>query len=373
MMRWKLGIPFLFLAGAALVVASPPARTADHRDGPIAQDQPGDIADWFAFVNPKNGNIVLSTTCNPYTVPGVAASFSPDVLLQFKIDNTGDFKEDLVIQAKFSGFDLAQKVTVLGPARPAAGSTGTADRLLDARRVRSVTGPANGTVFNGPDGIRVFAGRTDDPFFVDLIFVRSVLGAIPPLNRPPGFDLFAGLNVTCFAVEVPAALLRGGTGNTIRSWATTNRARMTMRSATRDDRDTGPFVQIDRMGLPTINTALVKAERKNEFNRSEPKDDRRKFRADALATLISLNNDSMYSNQIVDVLLPDVLTLDMTKTDGFLNGRRPQDDIIDAVLNVVSKGAVKTDAVQSNDSVFSTEFPFMGPEHTPSESIPPRN
>ena len=80
-----------------------------------------------------------------------------------------------------------------------------------------------------PAGLPV-EGRRDDPFFIDLIFVRGVLNLTPPISRLPGKDLFIGLNVSIIIIEVPAAMLRGTTGNIIRNWGTTSRTRATTRS-----------------------------------------------------------------------------------------------------------------------------------------------
>ena len=42
------------------------AWSADHRDGSISQDQPADIADTYAFVNPNDTTkVVFGVTVNP--------------------------------------------------------------------------------------------------------------------------------------------------------------------------------------------------------------------------------------------------------------------------------------------------------------------
>src|SRR5688572_20107430 len=90
------------LLACALMVA--PARTADHRDAPsISEDGRADLLDVFAFVNPNNGNVVFAGTVNPLAIGGaIGMAFAPDVLYEFKIDNTGDSVEDLVIQFTFT-------------------------------------------------------------------------------------------------------------------------------------------------------------------------------------------------------------------------------------------------------------------------------
>jgi hypothetical protein len=140
-----------------------------------------------------------------------------------------------------------------------------------------------------------------------------------------------------------------------------------------DDTETTYDVQEDRMGLPTINTVLIPKSHKDSFNRALPSQDRKLFRADAVASLVAINKDAAYSGTIADVLLPDVLTLDLTSTKGFLNGRQPADDVIDTVLTVASNGAVKADGVNGNDRAFLSDFPFLAPPHDPSETTPPRN
>jgi hypothetical protein len=69
-----------------------------------------------------------------------------------------------------------------------------------------------------------------------------------------------------------------------------------------------------------------------------------------------------------------VLTLDLSKPSaGFLNGRRPQDDVIDVVLQTVSRGVLQGDGVNANDVPFLSDFPFFAPAHDPSLPIPARN
>lgn len=224
-----------FLVGClaiALLVA--PARTADHRDAPtISEDGRADLLDVFGFINPNNGNVVFAATVNPFTIGGaIQVAFGPDVLYEFKIDNTGDNVEDLVIQATFSPtVPGPQTVTVRGPVKPRV----TGNTSLRVEGGTEVTGPATGVVIAGNGNIpRVFAGLRDDPFFIDLIWVLRLIGAAPggPLTRAPGLDFFASLNCSILAFEVPASALRGPTGNVIRFWAASSRARTTTRSAT---------------------------------------------------------------------------------------------------------------------------------------------
>lgn len=378
--------------------------SADHRDGSISQDQPADIADTYAFVNPNDtSKVVLGVTVNPYTVPGVTASFSTDLLYQIKIDNNGDFVEDLVIQATYDVLGENQKVTLLGPAKPT--NTGPINELLVASdSVPSFIGTSNATTLNdSARNLRVFSGRTDDPFFIDLIFVRSVLSVpgIPELTeflatRNPGVDLFTGLNVSSLMVELPIADVVGE-GNTINVWSTVSRKKVTLRDSLGDASNFGSWVQIDREGLPAINAALVPPPLRNDFNRTSPKDDFDNYGVAIAEFLDAKPNLPGDFNRYLDVsriLLPDVLRLDVTNAVdglelkngvGFVNGRAPSDDFIDLYLFALSDGAVAGDGLAANDCTppncdtnqlnngFPTTFPFLGAEHQPGEAVPARN
>lgn len=365
------------LVAAALVAA--PARTADHRDAPgVNEDPRADINDIYAFVNPNSGNVVLAMTVNPFQIggaPGIA--FGPDVLYEFKIDNDGDNVEDLVVQTTFTPIVPGpQRFNVRGPAKPRIAGTASSLLLADAP---AMSGPADGTVTSLGSGsvLKGFAGQRDDPFFFDLIFGFRLLGISPggPLARAPGIDFFAGINCSIIALEMPAAALKGRAGNVLRIWGTTGRAKTTTRSGSvyLADMQTGPFVQIDRMAFPVENTVLMPTRMKDAFNRSVPAQDHL-FREEAILHLVAINNDRTYSQTLVDaVLFPDVLTLDVTKTSaGFLNGRRPQDDVIDVVLQAASKGVLQGDGVNANDVPFLSDFPFFAAAHDPTKPIPAR-
>lgn len=360
---------------------SAPVRTADHRDAPgVNEDPRADINDIYAFVNPNDGNVVLAMTVNPFQIggaPGIA--FGQDVLYEFKIDNTGDNLEDLVVQATFgqiTSSSTPQSFAVRGPAKPRSAGTASSLLLADAP---SIAGNADGSILQGTGNVvKAFAGVRDDPFFFDLIFGFRLLGISPggPLTRPPGIDFFAGINCSIWAIEVPPGILKGTAGNVLRIWGTTGRAKNLVRSGSvyLADTETGPFTQVDRMAFPVENTVLMPTRLKDAFNHSVPSQDQL-FREEALAHLVAINNDRTYSQTLLDaVLFPDVLTLDLGRgSQGFLNGRRPQDDVIDVVLQAASKGVLTGDGVNANDVPFLNDFPFFAPAHDPSLPIPARN
>lgn len=371
----------MFLLPVLLVILT----GADHRDAPGLQFDPAsDINDVYAFVNANNNNVVLAMTVNPFTAPGLNPVFSSDTLYQFKIDQDGDGVEDLVIQITFDkpagkASNATQNFTLRGPVKPQ--KTGPINSI--AKTSTTITGPIDNTVAGSfvtdSSGIKVFAGARDDPFFFDFIaFTKG------NQYRNPGVDFFAGMNVSIIAVELPPAMLKGSS-NTIHVWATTSlfsgqkRGIKAKKGEMPEFDDTGAktYVQFDRMGQPAINTVLINPEHKDAFNAAVPSQDRALFRADAVAHILALNgNDQAHANTTADVLMPDVLTFDVTNPKGFavgLNGRRPEDDVIDVELSVLTKGAVTGDNVNANDVPFLTDFPFFAPPHQAAEGVPKRN
>ena len=123
-------------------------------------------------------------TVNGFAVPAVRSSYSfgPDVLYQFKIDTTGDAKEDLVIQVTFDGFESERDRALPGAGRRTVLHRRRAGQA-DERRAQSATCSAVGpdvsgctnTVLNS-DGIRAWAGLADDPFVVDIGQLNRILG-----------------------------------------------------------------------------------------------------------------------------------------------------------------------------------------------------
>jgi hypothetical protein len=139
---------------------------SDHADTPNIAANPGeDITDVFMFPSPSNSNnVVLVMNVHPLINPGAgpATSFDPNVLYQFKIDNTGDGVEDLVIQAKFTGTGPTQTVAIAGPLRPS--TTGSSNVV---EKPNLVSGTLN-TTFSPARNMTVFCGAREDPFFFDL-------------------------------------------------------------------------------------------------------------------------------------------------------------------------------------------------------------
>ncbi len=220
-MRLKFNLKTLGLALVALVAcAASYLIAADHIDAPAVTGTGSDITDVYAFQSPTTAsNMVFVVNVQGLLAPSAtaAASFDEEVMIEINIDNsaTKDNMEDLVIQATFDN----GKVKVYGPSAPI--EKGLTSTLLQTTPIEaSVTTYGSNPVVGESNGIKVFAGPRDDPFFFDLNRFKAIIGGTATSFNNPGTDAFAGTNVLSIVVEVPKSML--GTG-AVNIWATSNR------------------------------------------------------------------------------------------------------------------------------------------------------
>jgi hypothetical protein len=241
------------------------------------------------------------------------------------------------------------------------GDIALAFREVAGRSSLIAVGPVGQTIVGLEPGVRLFAGLADDPFFLDL----NAFNAGAKFCQGPGgtgSNFFKGLNASAIVLKVPTASIGA---NQVGVWAQT-----TVRGTG------GAYARVDRMGRPAINTVFIpenpfelRASAEDKFNAGHPRDDQATWRAelvDSLTLLHSLNDatdnkadDAAKVAGLADILLPDVLTVDLSKPTAFLNGRNLADDVMDAELGLITEGAVTTDCV-ANDSTFSSSFPYLG-------------
>ncbi len=222
------------LAIGIVVVSGIMIKAADHLDSPNSSESNLDVNDLYVFN--QGNNVVFAMTVSP--LAGSGAAFNPDGLYQFKLDKERDGIADVVIQVTFDGTGTGQTVQVRGPSAP------------------SVTGPGSNTILSGSsisgrfdsnftgNGMTVFAGPREDPFFVHLFgdaSLTSVLNAAftaalgTPVGDPneqtfafadPASDDLAGANVLAIVVEVPKSAIANALGittsDTFYAWATTS-------------------------------------------------------------------------------------------------------------------------------------------------------
>ena len=150
--------------------------------------------------------------------------------------------------------------------------------------------------------------------------------------------------------------------------------------------DTAPedMVQVDRMGMPAINTAVITS--KDDYNGSTPADDAAGTYVEEIVENVTGLHEALDDDltgagltpcaamtcveQAAPLVVPDVLSIDPAAAAGFPNGRMPADPVIDITLAVVllDLSVEGQDAATlaglplnppSNDVEFSASFPYL--------------
>lgn len=293
---------------------------ADHRDAPLVRtDGRTDINDVYAFRSPTNpSNSVIIVTTNPFAGVLSPKAYSQSAFYDIEIYNNVSTASapDVVYRSTFSA--------------PAPDGSQTVSISRNGVTVASGAVGSNLSVIGG--GTALF-GTFDDPFFFDLNGFNSGFSFT-------GSDFFKGANTNAIVLEVPSSQIGGFVGIQART------------------ADAATNTQIDRMGRPAINTALIPSSLKDAFNAGVPGDDLANFGATVLASITGLSN-AANAAALTPVLLPDLLTFDTSSAAGFLNGRQLADDVIDAELNLLSAGGVTTDFVDANDRLFRGLYPYL--------------
>ncbi|MBI3401738.1 MAG: DUF4331 domain-containing protein [Acidobacteria bacterium] len=263
-----------------------------------------------------------------------------------------------------------------------------------------------------PNNSQVFAGQRDDPFFVELN-IFDLLG-VPPVNAHPT-DSLAGFNVHTIALEVPiASLTRSGTRPGVASdpsavigvWSTASRPSVTSRGGGQE-KYSDRYVQVSRLGNPLVNEVVIPRGTKDVFNALQPTGDGAalSFVTDPevpklLNALFGVVSPPAPRNDLVTIFLtgipglnqpPNVTPSEMLRLNvaipptanpnplgvlggdvqGFPNGRRLADDVVDIALRAMAGATVLTptfnkginaqlgDGVNANDRPFLDVFPYV--------------
>lgn len=213
---------FLWTGMLGLLAVGGILFAADHIDapavtGPSSASLGTDITDIYAFQSPADNSkmvFVINTQGLLSPTATSSASFPSNVMYEMNIDNTGDNVEDLVIQCLVKN----NKLRVYGPVAPSAPGLNSMVMTTGTLTETDVTAYGASTLNVGTNnGIRVFAGPRDDPFFFDLVRFKEILAGTQTGFRSPGVDAFAGTNVMSIVVEVPKNLL--GAAATLKVWA----------------------------------------------------------------------------------------------------------------------------------------------------------
>jgi hypothetical protein len=399
---------------AAVVTGAGPsgAKASSHREAPlISEDPSADLTDVYAFRSPdKPDTVTLIANVLPGEDPAAGPNwytFSPTARYNLKIDTNGDVKPDVIYRFQFQTKtgpyflgDTAQPYTVTrvqgGKTTVVARGT-TAPNNIGPRSTPDYHALAQKAITPIAGGGQAFAGQRDDPFFgdigaiFDLVAIRKGTG-----NAGGGKDFFAGYGVHTYAVQVPIADLHAK-NNTIGMWASVDRKKTTVRGAV--TRDSGNWVQVDRLGNPLVNEVIIPTGMKDLWNSYQPWSES-KFKQDYTNPILAAVINKLYKlgapetnrDDLVAVLLTgvpklnytgpklaDVLRLNLSipvtanpnrmgvlggDNQGWPNGRRLGDDVIDIAEQAVGgflKGTKLPlgDGVNADDMKPMASFPYV--------------
>ncbi len=280
----------------------------------------------------------------------------------------------------------------------------------------------------------VFAGQRDEGFYVDIASIFDLGGLRPfnsahaiPLADGEGIDTFAGYNVQSIALQVPKSEVVSGTDPVIGVWATSSRQASRTLNTGAASTFSGDWVQVSRLGNPLVNEVVIPLGLKDAFNGLQPSQDAATLTGAAAPPLstegdIPLVQDpiiaglveqlygidtppaprddlvAIFLTGIADVNQPanvqpaellrlntdvqptafadqDRLGLLAGQADGFPNGRRVGDDVVDIALRAVA-GATPftpefnvapnnqlTDGANANDRPYLQSFPYLATPH----------
>ncbi len=384
----------LAMAGAIAAIGAGPLAVgaADHLDSPLVKiDARVDITDLYAW-RTSGSSTALALNVNPLTAPADSkgAKFRGNTLYEIKVDTNGDARADIAYKVRFTNLKHYSDGTVSQTfhVKRATGAAARATAWTGTTVATGTTSRYGGTtrVANVSGGGRAFAGPRDDPFFFDLVGFKHLksrlldgqldLGSAGDstncalddtdsnanlLSCFTGTDTFAGTNVSSIVLNLPDSKL-GGKGKTVGVWATTSIEK------------NGGWQRIDRMGRPAINTVFnITDSEKDLQNLLNPADDRSTMKDttvavfNAFGAVLTNAGATPYTagqiNGLANVLLPDTLTIKLGDPAGFLNGRKPSDDVINAEFGLVTNGAVTSDGVDANDAAFTSTFPYLAMPH----------
>jgi len=303
--------------------------------------------------------------------------------------------------------------TLIRDGRVAPSNTGAAG-MPDYRALRDQA------VVDVPGGGRTYAGQADDSFFLDLrVFDLLYGGNLSEVGQ----DTLAGYSVNTIALQVPKSEVVLGEdpvhNPVIGVWSDTERRSMLLQPGV--EKPFGKHVQVSRLGNPLVNEVVVPAGLKDRFNSLTPDQDRKvpelvsrvtdpelpkliegiygipapaTPRADLAEIFLTgittkvpgpikadlnsqLNNADVNPARFVPseqlrlnvevppAASPNRLGVLGGDLQGYPNGRRLTDDVLDIAVQAVEGAAVSGivpalatgDKVDANDKAFGTSFP----------------
>lgn len=277
---------------------------------------------------------------NPYS-PAIADAVDNESVYEFGVDNNSDAVIDIAFRIRFSSVKSnSQTASVqLASGRNAAANIDAGETILKNVPVTFGTKPQISTAGD----FKFFAELRSDPFFADPEGAANNF-------QWTGKDPFADKNVFAIVLEVPNSAL--GTNPQVGIWA---------RVLVPHD---GQLVQGDRAGRPAIDATFNQSDDdKRIWNQQEPSKDRELFLKKFASVFEHAGHPKEKALALAGNLLPDLVTYDYSSSNGFPNGRKLTDDVINMSVALLSNGTVPHDGLKPHTDLRS-DFPYLGNPHS---------
>src|SRR6266487_6377674 len=294
---------------------------SSHREAPeTSKDPVADSTDLYAFVSPDQpDSVTIIANYVPLEEPAGGPNFyefGDDVLYEIHIVNGTDVQHELTYQFRFQTrtrnpnsflYNTGQITSINSPNwnRPqfysvtrvdANGkSTVLASDLacppcnIGPRSTPNYQDLAENAIHKLPGGGRVFAGQRAEGFYVDLGSIFDLAALRPfqnlhliPTPAQPGVNGTEGYNVHSIALQVPKKLLTSDGSNptdpsdprsVIGVYTSASRRKASVLQGNGKDVETGPWVQVSRLGEPLINEVIIPLGKKDFWNAVDPQGD----------------------------------------------------------------------------------------------------
>ena len=317
-----------------------------HLDSPIArQDIRLDITDLYVFRG-ESGTAFVINVCHSIFGPIPVPGYHPEGMYEFKVDLNGDAMEDVTYRITFKDRDQQGKQSYV--VRRLTGAD-----AVDPHAAGKVvaTGTTDETITT-PAGLRVWAGKAGDPFWIEPDVLHAVGHAFQDgtsINLS-GWDssraknLFAGQTVYSIVLEVPDAELLAGAGNQRRIgvWAVSTLAT-----------DAGGWRSINRVALPMIHPLFTQFNEDlgNRLNAGRPADDLTTYGegiaksvAGVVAATGSAEDARAYGEKVAQRFCPNILPYEVGTPAAFgfaeWNGRSFIDNAPDVMFSIAANTPV---------------------------------
>jgi len=337
-----------------------------HLDSPIArQDVRLDITDLYVFRG-ETGTVFVINVCHSIAGDIPIPGYHPEGMYEFKVDLDGDAVEDLTYRLTFDNRDsdgrqrfVLRVITGVEAADPnAAGMV-----IANGTTGKAVTTPA---------GVRVWAGKAGDPFWIEPDVLHAVGHAfqdgtvidLSSWDPAKARNLFAGHTVYSIVLEVPdrELLAKAGDNRRVGVWALSSLAT-----------DAGGWRSINRVGLPMIHPLFTQYNEGlgNRLNAGRPADDFATYGETvikAVAGVVAANGTAedprAYAERGAHRFFPNMLpyTIGTTAAFGFAewNGRSLTDNAPDVMFSFASNTPVRLGiGKESVTSKPSKVFPYV--------------